>query len=481
METREIRPSGPLRASIRPPGSKSITNRALVCAALADGPSTLTGALASDDTRVMIEGLRQLGIAVAEGPAEAMIQVSGCGGRLGAASADLWVGNSGTTLRFLTALVALGHGTFRLDGNQRMRERPVQDLLDALGQLGVEARSEQQTGCPPVVIRAAGLRGGRAEVAGSVSSQYLSGLLMAAPYAQEPVELAIRGELVSGPYVTMTLGVMAAFGVEVRHLPPVSGIPGLTPGAHFVPPLTPGAHFVPPLTPGAHFVPPLTPGAHFVPPLTRGARFVPPSVLLIPAGCYRGCRYAIEPDASAASYFFAAAAIAGGSVTVEGLTRQSIQGDVAFCDCLQKMGCLVEEGTNSITVTGRPLLGIQADMNAISDTVQTLAAVALFARGPTTITHVGHIRHKETDRLHALATELRKFGPEVEERADGLRIVPRPLHGAEVDTYDDHRMAMSLALVGLAVAGVIIRDPNCTAKTYPGFFKDLEGLTAGSG
>jgi 3-phosphoshikimate 1-carboxyvinyltransferase len=437
--TREIRPSGLLRASIRPPGSKSITNRAMVCAALADGPSTLTGALASDDTRVMIEGLRQLGIEVAEGPAEAVIGISGCGGRLKATSADLWVGNSGTTLRFLTALTALGHGTFRLDGKGRMRERPVQDLLDALGQLGVEARSEQQTGCPPVVIRAAGLRGGRAEVAGSVSSQYLSGLLMAAPYAREPVELAIRGELVSGPYVSMTLGVMAAFGVEVRHVPPVSGIPGLTPGA----------------------------------------RAVPPSVFLIPAGCYRGCRYAIEPDASAASYFFAAAAIAGGSVTVEGLTRQSIQGDVAFCDCLQKMGCLVEEGTNSLTVTGRPLVGIQADMNAISDTVQTLAAVALFARGPTTITHVGHVRHKETDRLRALTTELRKLGAEVEERADGLRIVPRPLHGAEVDTYDDHRMAMSLALVGLAVAGVVVRDPGCTAKTYPGFFEDLDGLTAG--
>jgi 3-phosphoshikimate 1-carboxyvinyltransferase len=458
--TREIRPSGPLRTSIRPPGSKSITNRALVCAALADGPSTLTGALASDDTRVMIDGLRQLGIEVGEGPAETVIQVAGCGGRLGAASADLWVGNSGTTLRFLTALVALGHGTFRLDGKGRMRERPVQDLLDALGQLGVEARSEHETGCPPVVIRAAGLRGGRAEVASSVSSQYLSGLLMAAPYAQEPVELIVRGELVSGPYVTMTLGVMAAFGVEVRHLPPGGDIPGLTPGAQSVPPLTPGAQSVPPLTPGA--------------------RSVPPSVFLIPGGCYRGCRYAIEPDASAASYFFAAAAIAGGSVSVEGLTRQSIQGDVAFCECLQKMGCLVEEGTNSLTVTGRPLVGIQADMNAISDTVQTLAAVALFARGPTTITHVGHIRHKETDRLRALASELRKFGAEVEERADGLRIVPRPLHGAEVDTYDDHRMAMSLALVGLAVGGVVIRDPGCTAKTYPGFFEDLEGLTAGS-
>jgi 3-phosphoshikimate 1-carboxyvinyltransferase len=198
---------------------------------------------------------------------------------------------------------------------------------------------------------------------------------------------------------------------------------------------------------------------------------------LVPAGLtYRARRYAIEPDASAASYFFAAAAIAGGSVTVEGLTRRSLQGDVAFCDCLQQMGCEVEEGDDSITVTGRKLHGIEVDMNAISDTVQTLAAVALFAQGPTTISHVEHIRHKETDRLSALATELRKFGVTVEERTDGLRIVPGVRHGAEIDTYDDHRMAMSLALVGLKVPGVWIRDPGCTAKTYPEFFEDLRRL-----
>ncbi|MGA2064240.1 MAG: 3-phosphoshikimate 1-carboxyvinyltransferase [Thermoguttaceae bacterium] len=461
--SREIRPSGPLRARIRPPGSKSITNRAMVCAALADGPSLLTGALASDDTRVMIEGLRQLGVAVAEDPAEAVIRIAGCGGRLPAASADLMVGNSGTTLRFLTAVAALGHGTFRLDGNQRMRERPVQDLLDALGQLGVEARSELGTGCPPVVVRAAGLRGGRAEVAGSISSQYLSGLLMAAPYAREPVELAIRGELVSGPYVAMTLGVMAAFGVKLPSPAPSPPAPLRAPTEGWS-----GER-------GAIDArPPSAPGP------TPGAGFVPPPAFLIPVGAaYRGCRYAIEPDASAASYFFAAAAVAGGSVTVEGLTRRSIQGDVAFCDLLEQMGCRVEEGPDSITVTGGPLVGIEADMNAISDTVQTLAAVALFARGPTTINHVGHIRHKETDRLRALATELRKLGAEVEERADGLRIVPRPLHAAGIDTYGDHRMAMSLALVGLAVPGVIIRDPGCTAKTYPGFFEDLDGLAVG--
>jgi len=418
MEAVEILPSGPLRASIRPPGSKSITNRALVCAALARGESTLTGALDSDDTRVMIEGLRRLGIAVEHDPQAAVIRISGCGGCPPAERADLFVGNSGTTVRFLTALATLGHGTFRLDGTPRMRERPIGDLLEALGQLGADTRSEQQNGCPPVVVRAVGLPGGRATVAGDISSQFLSGLLMAAPCARGPVELAVRGELVSKPYVAMTLGVMDAFGVDVGH----EGLRRFAIAAPFP---------------------------------------------------YRGCVYPIEPDASAASYFFATAAITGGEVTVEGLSRESLQGDVAFCDCLERMGCRVEYRPDAITVAGGPLRGIEVDMNAISDTVQTLAAVALFADGPTTVRGVAHIRHKETDRLGALATELRKLGAGVEELDDGLRITPAELHGARVDTYDDHRMAMSLSLAGLRVPGVVIRDPGCTAKTYPAFFDDL--------
>jgi len=418
----EIRPIGPLQARIRPPGSKSITNRALVCAALAQGESLLTGALESDDTRVMIEGLRQLGVGVIHDPAARTIRVAGCDGHPPAASADLSLGNSGTTVRFLTAMATLGRGVYRLDGTSRMRERPIQDLLDALRQLGAEAVSEAGTGCPPIVVRAAGLPGGRAEVAGSISSQFLSAALQVAPCAASDVVLAIRGELVSMPYVAMTLAVMRAFGVE-----------------------------------------------------TRGDDFP----LRVPAPqSYRGHTYAIEPDASAASYFFAAAAIAGGSVTVEGLSRKSLQGDVAFCDCLRQMGCEVTFGDEQITVKGRPLRGIDVEMNAISDTVQTLSAVALFAQGPTTIRNVGHIRHKETDRIAALARELRKFGVEVDERADGLRIAPRSPHGATIDTYDDHRMAMSMALVGLAVPGVVIRDPGCTSKTYPGFFADLAGLGA---
>lgn len=420
--TIEVHPTGPLRASIRPPGSKSITNRALICAALAEGESVLTGALDSEDTRVMIAAMRELGIAIDHDLEAATVRVVGCGGRLPTGRKELYVANSGTTVRFLTAMLALGHGVYRLDGTARMQQRPIGDLLDALRQLGANAVSEAGTGCPPVVIDAQGLDGGRATVAGDISSQFLSGLLMAAPYAKTNVELIVQGDLVSRPYIDMTLAVMASFGVRV-------GVD------------------------------------------------MPTSFTIVAPQRYQTQSYGVEPDASAASYFFAAAAITRGTVTVEGISRSSLQGDVAFCNCLEQMGCTIQYEQDRITVAGRPLHGVEIDMNAISDTVQTLSAAALFADGPTKIRGVAHIRHKETDRIHALAAELRKFGAEVEELADGLTIVPRPLHGAEIDTYDDHRMAMSLALVGLAVPGVIIRDPGCTAKTYPHFFRDLEGLT----
>lgn len=417
----EIEPRGPLRGSIRPPGSKSITNRALVCAALADGPSTLTGALDSDDTRVMIEALRKLGFSLDVAEAGTRISVAGGGGVVPARAAELYVANSGTTVRFLAALVSLAHGRFRLDGTARMRERPIDDLVAALRQLGVDAACEAPGGCPPVLIRADGLRGGAASVRGDVSSQFLSGLLLAAPYARQPVTLSVSGDLVSRPYVEMTLAVMRAFGVE----------------------------------------------------MTSGDL----REFRSPAGArYRGRDYAIEPDASAASYFFAAAAITRGEITVEGVSRRSLQGDVAFVDVLARMGCHVDARDDAITVRGGPLRGVTIDMNGISDTVQTLAAVAMFAEGPTTVTGVAHIRHKETDRIGALATELRKLGAAVEESADGLRITPGALRGAEIDTYDDHRMAMSLSLVGLRQPGVVIRDPACTAKTYPRFFDDLRAL-----
>jgi 3-phosphoshikimate 1-carboxyvinyltransferase len=411
----------PALGSIRPPGSKSITNRALVCAALARGNSELTGALVSDDTRVMIDALHALGIPVREVEGGTRLFVNGCAGIIPVDVAELFVGNSGTTMRFLTAMLAAGKGRFTLDGVPRMRERPIRDLLDTLSQLGCHATSVFGNGCPPVVLEADGLPGGQATIRGDVSSQFLSGLLMAAPYARSPIRLSITGELVSQPYVRITLAVMKAFGIDV-------------------------------------------PGDAL-------------SSFQIAAPCVYAARaYAIEPDASAASYFWAAAAITGGKVTVEGLSQHSLQGDVAFCDCLRQMGCEVHSDGNATTVVGRPLHGIDVNMNAISDTVQTLAAIAAFAKGPTTIRGVGHIRHKETDRIRALATEMRKLGQTVEETDDGLRIIPAPVRAAAIDTYDDHRMAMSLALVGLRAPGIVINDPGCTAKTYPNYFKDLEEL-----
>ena len=416
---------GPIIGTIRPPGSKSITNRALICAALAEGESELTGALDSEDTQVMAAALNRLGIAVDRPASSDVLRVSGCGGRIPARAAELFLANSGTSIRFLTAVCCLGSGTFRLDGVPRMRERPIEDLLEALRQLGADARSELGNGCPPVIVQARGLPGGTAEIAGTISSQFLSGVLMAAPGSRHGVILHVRGDLVSKPYVDMTIAVMRSFGVSV---------------------------------------------------LCEDYR-----TFMIPGDRrYRAVRYAVEPDASAASYFFAAAAVTGGRVTVEGLSRRSLQGDVAFCDCLERMGCRVAYGEDSITVQGGPLRGIDVDMNAISDTAQTLAVTALFAEGPTTIRGIGHIRHKETDRIRALAAELRKLGADAEETEDGLMIRPGPLRPAVIETYRDHRMAMSFAIAGLKVPGVVILDPGCTAKTYPRFFQDLERLIAGS-
>ena len=423
----KIRPlEGPLDAVVRPPGSKSITNRALVCAALARGTSTLTGALESEDTQVMIVALSQMGIAIEERDGGQTLVVTGCEGQIPQWGGELQVANSGTTIRFLTSVAALGQGTFRLDGIARMRERPIADLLSALGQLGASARSEQDNGCPPVIVQARRLPGGKATVAGDISSQFLSSLLMAAPLAKQPVQLKVEGPLVSQPYVKMTLRVMEAFGVKVE---------------------------------------------------ASDMERVAAATFAVPNKVYQAADYAVEPDASAASYFWAAAAIAGGRVCVEGLSRESLQGDVAFCERLDQMGCRVEYADDSVAVTGGALTGIDVDMNGISDTVQTLAAVALFAKGPTRIRGVAHIRHKETDRIADLATELRKLGATVDEYEDGLTITPDALRAATIDTYNDHRMAMSLSLVGLKVPGVVINDPGCTAKTHPKFFEDLAGLT----
>lgn len=413
--------AGSVSGTITPPGSKSITNRALICAALANGQSVLHEVLESEDTQVMIDAWRKVGVPVVKSDDRRSVTVTGCGGKLPQAenseAVSLFVHNSGTSLRFLTAALAACGGNYVLDGIPRMRERPIGDLGKALNQLGarVQCRNEQ---FPPVEVASVGLSGGLAEVESSISSQYLSGLLMAAPLAQQTVELKV-GNLVSRPYVAMTCNVMKSFGVDVD----VSD---------------------------------------------QGYRIQPQT--------YQPLEYTIEPDASAASYFWAVAAITGGSVTVKNLTKSSLQGDVGFVECLAKMGCRVEYHESATTVHGGPLRGVELDMNEISDTVQTLAAVALFAEGPTTVRGVAHNRHKETDRIEDLATELRRVGAKVETFEDGLTIHPQTLRAARIETYNDHRMAMSLALVGLRQSGIEILNPSCTQKTYPNYFDDLFSL-----
>ena len=434
----ELVPGGRVVGSIRPPGSKSLTNRALLCAAFASSPSVLSGALRSEDTEVMTAALQAIGVGIESPDGGRTLRIDGISRRAVPHHREplsLFIANSGTTIRFLTAALSAVGGHYRLHGTERMHQRPLGDLIRAIAPvLDGEITSESPAECPPVRIDAQGWRGSRLQVAGSVSSQYLSGLLMAAPLSGRRCEIAVTGQPVSQPYVEMTAGVMRAFGAQVHRSAP--------------------------------------PAAERL-------------VYEVAAEPYRGTDYAVEPDASAASYFWAAAAITGGQVTVEGLSRDAAQGDVGFCDVLERMGCGVESTGDSITVSGGPLRGIDVDMNAISDTVQTLAVVALFAEGPTRVRGVAHNRFKETDRIGDLARELRRLGATVDEHDDGLTIVPPEptpegtpaLHGATIRTYRDHRMAMSFALAGLRQAGVKILDPACTAKTYPDFFADLEHLT----
>jgi len=424
--TLAIKPlSRPPVAVVRVPGSKSITNRALVLAALSapNSGSQLRGVARCEDTEVMVEALQALGFRVRADWPDSSIHV-----RRGehvnpvpAAEANLFVANSGTSMRFLTALVGLGQGQYRLDGISRMRERPIEDLLSALRQLGAEVYCERLRGYPPVVVRSSGLAGGRVRIKGDISSQFLSGLLMVAPLARGEVFIEVDGPLVSGPFVAMTVAMMEQFGAKVE-------TDLLT-----------------------YFKVPVQPW-------------------------YLSQDYAVEPDATAASYFFGAAAITRGEITVQGLGRRSMQGDVRFLDILEDMGCAVQRTDHELTVAGGALRGVDVDMNGLSDCVMTLAAVACFAEGPTTIRNVAHVRRKETDRLRALANELSRIGVDVKEFADGLTIVPGPLHGANIATYNDHRVAMSMALVGLCTPGIVIGNPGCVAKTYPSFFEDLEQL-----
>ena len=410
----------PIDAEVTVPGSKSLTNRAMLVAALADGRSTLTHALFSDDTEYFSEGLRRLGVPVDNQPDASRFMVDGQGGRIAASQADLFIGNAGTAARFLSAVVGLGDGAYRFDGVPAMRVRPMAALLDVLQQQGATVAFEGEDGFMPYTIHAHGLAGGTVSLSTRHTSQPLTALLMVAPCARQEVTIVLQDELVSEPYIDMTIRLMQDWGVEVTR---------------------------------------------------SDDRFV------IAAGQrYRAQpAYAIEPDASSASYFFATAALTGGHVRIPHLTQHSSQGDVGLVDLLAQMGCRVSYSDDSIELTGGERLsgGHTFDMNAISDTVPTLAAIAPFADGPIRIVNVEHIRRKETDRIHAVVTELRRLGATVDEADDGMTIHPGPLHGATVETYGDHRIAMSFAITGLKTPDVLIADPGCTAKTFPDFFDVL--------
>ncbi len=415
-----IETRGPLSAAVRPPGSRSVTNRALLCAALAPGVSEVIGAGENDDTDAMRRGLRTLGAKIQElGDGW---RVEGCGGVFPARDVRLDVGASGTTARFLTAAASLASGRVLLDGSPRMRERPIADLIDAMHALGAEAHIEGMGGCPPVRIDGGGLPGGTARIDASRSSQYVSGVLLAAPCAGRDVELIFKdGKVVSWPFLELTAQVMTAFGAN----------PELD---------------------------------------KRGAR--------VAARGYRPARFEVEADSQSAVYPFCAAAIAGGSVLVRGIPAGSEQTDLALLAVLEQMGCSVSRETDAVRVSGpsEGLRGVDVDMNHIPDAVLALAVVALFADGPTQIRNIANLRIKETDRLSALETELNRLGAHARADDDSLRIEPGPYRGALIETYDDHRMAMSFALAGLRIPGIEIRDPACVSKTWPGYFEFLSTL-----
>lgn len=415
----EIKPLDHCDAIITIPGSKSYTHRALVVSALAAGESVLLNALRSEDTEHTVRGLEKFGIKI-DWKGDSII-VQGCGGALQAGGEEIYVGDSGTSMRFLTALAALKNGRTLLNGSERMKERPMAALLDGLVSLGARAYSQAGNGYPPVVVESQGLSGGVARIKGNESSQFLSALLMVAPLARGDVRLEVTGRLASRPYVDITRDVMSAFGVKVQGI-------------------------------GDH--------SFFI---RVGQRYLPRE-------------YRIEGDASNASYFFAAAAITRGKVRVENFRPASVQGDSKFLEILEKMGCQVSRGEDFAEVCGKDLRGIEVDMNAMPDLVPTLTVLAAFARGRTLIRNVGHLRLKESDRLRTVALELAKMGVFVEEGKDWLAVESKEVRGAEIETHNDHRLAMSFAIAGLAVPGIKISGERCVDKSFPGFWETLERL-----
>ena len=418
MDTIIIPPiTRPIDATVEVPGSKSITNRALLTASLADGKSILTEALFSEDTQIFAECLRQLGIQVDEDPEAKVFQVQGQGGKIPAKYADLFVGNAGTAARFITALVCLGDGRFGFSGVERMeKDRPIADLLKVLADQGNTVSFERQTDHMPYTIQAHGLPGGEVNLNVGDTSQELSALLMTLPYAAQNTFIKLKGEQVSRSYIETTRRIMEDFGVQFSQ----------------------------------------TSDNAFQ--ILAGQRYTPRA-------------YEVEPDASAASYFFAAAAVTGGRVRITRLTKNSCQGDIKFVEVLQRMGCQVNYTKNYTEVFGTDKLqGVEEDMNDISDIVPTLAAIAPFALSPVTIRNVAHIRKKETDRIRDVVKELRKLQVKVDEFEDGMKIYPGGITPRNIDTYEDHRFAMAFAVTGLKVPGIGINNPGCVAKTFPDFF-----------
>lgn len=422
---KEIKTLAKADAAVEVPGSKSLTQRALIAAALADGESRLVGPLASEDTHYTATALRAMGIAIEE--EERLWTVNGRGGTILAPKEDIYLGNNGTATRFLTSVVALGSGAFRITGDKRMEERPIKPLMSALQGWGVEIESIKATGCPPLLVEAQGLSGGKTLLPEGKSSQYLSSLLLVAPYAEKEAELTVAGEVLSKPYVAMTMAVMESFGVRVTADDTLNNF-------------------------------------------------------RIPQGRYRAHEYRIEGDASSASYFWAAAAITGGRVTVANVPDPSLQGDAALVEILGRMGCQVERSSRGITVVGpEELNGVEVDMGNCPDVVPTLAVVASRARGRTVIKNIAHLRIKECDRLHVMAVELSKLGARVRELPDtliieGLGADAPEMHGAQIETYNDHRIAMSFAVAGLAVPGVTILGEDCVVKSFPDFWDRFQRL-----
>jgi len=415
----DIKPLPGLNVAVTLPGSKSYTQRALVIAALAEGKSVLRHALISKDTEYLIKALRLMGAVIEIEPET--LTVEGTAGRISMPQKEIYLGNNGTAIRLLMGVAALGRGEFRLTGDERLRERPVGPLLDALSALGVHAASENGRGCPPVVIRTEGLRGGRAVLTDIASSQFISSLLISCPLAGADSRIDVVGPVPSRPYVDMTVEAMGRFGV---------GVEEVAPGRFLV----------------------------------KGSQ------------CYRARSYSVEGDVSSASYFCLAAAVCRGTVRIHHINPGTLQGDIGFLSVMERLGVKVARKDNMIEVTGSPLRqgDDEFDFGAMPDVVPTFAVLAALRPGRTVIRNVSHLRVKESNRLEALVNELRRVGIHAEEIEDGMVVVGGKPHGAVIETYNDHRIAMSFAILGLTVPGITISNPECVGKSFPEFWNILD-------